>query len=279
MGELFGDIYGQNYSTSQISRMFDYAREEVDFWLKRKLDVYYPIVYIDATFLSTRRIDSVSKEAYFTILGVKSDLTREVLAVVNNPTEGSSFWNDIFKDLKNRGVQTIDLVVSDGLQGIETVIQQHFKMADIQLCTVHLQRECQKYAKPKHKTEMAEDLRTVFCCDDKNDTKEAGSIRWKSFCLKWKDLYPVFERKAKNERYEYYFTYLNYDYRMRNLIYSTNWIERLNRDYKRTTKMRGALPTVDATLLLLGHVAMTRKYYQYKITALKYENTKFRWDE
>ncbi|MEG2070964.1 MAG: transposase, partial [Bacteroidales bacterium] len=110
VGELFGDIYGQNYSTSQISRMFDYAREEVDFWLKRKLDIYYPIVYIDATFLSTRRIDSVSKEAYFTILGVKSDLTREVLAVVNNPTEGSSFWNDIFKDLKTRGVQEINLV-------------------------------------------------------------------------------------------------------------------------------------------------------------------------
>ncbi|MEG2071252.1 MAG: transposase, partial [Bacteroidales bacterium] len=84
----------------------------------------------------------------------------------------------------------------------------------------------------------------------------------------------VFERKAKNERYEHYFTYLNYAYRIRNLIYNTNWIEQLNRDYKRTTKMRGALPTVEATLSLLGYGMwrLTRKYYQYKITALKYEN-------
>ncbi|MEG1556188.1 MAG: transposase [Bacteroidales bacterium] len=44
--KLFGDIYGQNYRSSQISRMFDYAPEEVHFWLKRKLESYYSIIYI-----------------------------------------------------------------------------------------------------------------------------------------------------------------------------------------------------------------------------------------
>ncbi|MEG2070929.1 MAG: transposase, partial [Bacteroidales bacterium] len=94
-------------------------RAKVDFWLKRKLVSYYLIC---ATFIPTRRIDSVSKEAYFTILGVKREMTREVISVVNHPTESPSFWHDIFKDLKYRGVQEIDLVLSDGLQGIETVI-------------------------------------------------------------------------------------------------------------------------------------------------------------
>lgn len=277
VGDLFGDIYGQSYSTSQVSRMFDFAREEVQMWLNRKLDDYYPIVYIDATFISTRRVDSVSKEAYYSILGVKEDTTREVLAVINNPTEGSSFWNDIFTDLKNRGVKQIDLVVSDGLAGIETVIHKHFPMSDIQLCIVHLQRECQKYAKPKHKAEMAEDLHNVFACDNKDDSVELGIKRWKSFCLKWGKYYSVFVNKLKNERYIYYFTYLKYNYKIRNMIYSTNWIERLNKDYKRTTKMRGALPNVEATLLLLGHVAMTRQCYNYKISLFKCENEKFRW--
>ena len=61
--------------------MFDYAREEVMGWLLRPLDEYYPIVYIDALFWSTRRDGAVSKEAYYTILGVKSDRTREVLGI------------------------------------------------------------------------------------------------------------------------------------------------------------------------------------------------------
>jgi len=60
------------------------------------------------------------------------------------------------------------------------------------------------------------------------------------------------------------------------MLYTTNWIERLNRDYKRTIRMRGALPNIEATLLLLGYVAMNKKAYQRKIPMLNYE--KFQWE-
>ena len=63
------------------------------------------------------------------------------------------------------------------------------------------------------------------------------------------------------------------------MIYSTNWIERLNRDFKRTTRMRGALPSPDSTILLLAGVAMTHKAYQRKVPKLDYEKKKFIWEE
>ena len=69
--------------------MFDLVREEVFKWLNRPLESYYPIVYIDSIFIPTRRIDSVSKEAYYTLLAVYRDRTREVLGVFNFPTESS----------------------------------------------------------------------------------------------------------------------------------------------------------------------------------------------
>ena len=84
---------------------------------------------------------------------------------------------------------------------------------------------------------------------------------------------------GENERYKLNFTYMGYDYRTHNMLYSTNWIERLNRDYKRTTRMRGALPGPDATILLLGYVAMTRSAYQRKIPKIDYEQNKFQWEE
>ena len=62
------------------------------------------------------------------------------------------------------------------------------------------------------------------------------------------------------------------------MIYTTNWIERLNKDYKRTTKMRGALPYPEATILLLGYVAMNRNAYTRKVPKLDYEKY-FKWDE
>ena len=278
VGELFEELYGRHYSTSSVSRMFDYAREEVNDWLSRPLDEYYPIIYIDATFIPTRRKDNVSKEAYYAILGVRADRTREVLAVVNFPTESASAWVDIFTTLKQRGVKKINLVVSDALMAVEDSIARVYPMAEIQLCVVHLQRNVQKHVKPKEKEALSEDFKEVFTMDIKDDTADKAWNRWQKFCEKWAEKYPAFTRMKNNERYRYYFTCFNYNYKMRNMIYTTNWIERLNRDFKRVTRMRGALPSPDATLLLLARVSMTRKAYERKVPKLNYETTKFDWE-
>ena len=279
VGNIFGEIYGKRYSTSQVSRMFEFARSDVARWLQRPLEPYYPIIYIDATFIYTRRIDHVSKEAYYTILGVRSDRTREVLAIVNFPTESAGAWEEVFADLQNRGMKATGLVVGDGLSSIETSIWKYFPDADIQLCTIHLQRNVQKRIKPKDKAQVADDFKDVFRTGDRHDNKSKGWERWVSFCHKWGRYYPSIKKMVEDPRYKLYFTYLDYDYRIHNMIYSTNWIERLNRDYKRTTRMRGALPNPEATILLLGYVAMTRNAYQRKIPKINYEKDKLRWEE
>lgn len=279
VGKIFGDIYGKEYSTSQISRMFDYARNDVQTWLQRPLEPYYTIVMIDACFIYTRRIDHVSKEGYYTILGVRPDRTREVLSVVNFPTESASAWEVILKNLKERGIKEIGLFVCDSLSAIEDAIWRQFPGVKVQLCAIHLQRNVIKHIKPKDKTIVAEELKDVLRTGDRNDTPEKGWNRWLTFCAKWGKYYPSIKRMGENDRYKLNFTYLSYDYRTHNMLYSTNWIERLNRDYKRTTRMRGALPSPDATILLLGYVAMTRSAYQRKIPKIDYEQEKFHWEE
>lgn len=279
VGEVFDEIYGRHYSTSQVSRMFDTAREEVALWLNRPLNCYYPIIYIDACFIPTRRGDSVSKEAYYTLLAVRPDRTREVLGVYNYPTEGSLAWEAIFEDLKERGLKGVDLFVSDALTGIEDAIWKHFRQTEVQLCIVHLQRTFLKEVKPKHKKELSDDFKDVFRSDDRHDSIALAKDRFISFCDKWAKLYPYFKRRKSNPRNDLHFTYFSYDYRVRSMIYSTNWVERLNRDYKRTTRMRGALPNPDATILLLAGVSMSRKAYERKVPKLDYEQGKFKWEE
>jgi len=279
VGNIFGEIYGKHYSTSQISRMFEYARSDVQSWLNRPLEPYYPIILIDATFIYTRRVDHVSKEAYYTILGVRKDRTREVLSVVNFPTESAQAWEDVFAGLKARGMEEVGLVICDSLSSIENAVWKQFSAAEVQLCTIHLQRNVQKRIKPKDKANVAEDFKDVFRTGDRYDSRTKGWERWVSFCRKWGHYYPSIKRMAEDQRYKLYFTYLDYDYRIHSMIYSTNWIERLNRDYKRTTRMRGALPNADATILLLGYVAMTRSAYQRKLPKINYETQKFKWEE
>ena len=91
------------YSRQQVSYLSRSCRENVELWLVRALSPHYLAVYIDATFISTRRDGQVSKEAYYTMLGVLEDGSREVLTVVNHPTEGAVCWKEELEALKGRG--------------------------------------------------------------------------------------------------------------------------------------------------------------------------------
>lgn len=265
VGKLFEKLYCKSYSKSAISQMMRDARTDVSAWLKRKtLSSCYPIVYIDATFWHTRRGDSVSSEAYYTILAVKEDTTREVISIVNHPNEGASNWEEAFNDLKERGVQDIQLVVADGLTGIENAIQKTFPQATVQLCTVHLKRSILAKVKPSDKEAVANDLKEVFNPDNESNKPIDGINKLGLFVAKWLKKYPSF-KLYNNARYALYFNFLQYEKPIRRMIYTTNWIERLNRNYKRTLRMRSSMPSPEAVLFLLGSVAMDRPEYNYPI--------------
>jgi putative transposase len=265
VGELFGKIYGHSYSKTAISEMMHAARIDVRQWLERKLDAIYPIIYIDATYWHTRRENTgVSNEAYYTILGVRQDRTREVLSIINHPTEGASNWEDAFNSLQERGVQKVSLIVCDGLAGIENVIQKVFPKATIQLCTVHLTRNILAKVKPKDKRQIAYELKEVLNPDNAKDIPQDGINRLHGMVDRWIKTYPSL-KIYKGTRVHFYFNYLHYEVPVRRMIYTTNWVERLNRNYKRTLRMRSAMPSPESVLFLLGSTAMCRKEFSYPI--------------
>lgn len=277
VGELFDEIYGREYSKSSISRMFDYAREEVERWQNRPLESYFPILFIDATFISVRRGESVAKEAFYTVLGVRSDRTREVLGVFNIPTESATGWSEVLTALKKRGLREVGLVVSDGLSGLEDVLAMSFPEARHQLCVVHLMRLLQKKVRVQEREALSAELKEIFQTGDRSYTLKKAWALWLAFTEKWGKKYPSIKAMQAEGRYKRYFTYLDYHQGIQSMIYTTNWIERLNRDYKRVTKMRGSLPDPKAAVLLLGNVAMTRSAYDRKVPKLNYEQRLFRW--
>lgn len=263
VGRISKDFYGKHYSKAQVSRILDIAREDVSVWLDRSLDKRYPIVYIDATYVPTRREESVSNEAYYVVLGVKEDGIREVLSIVNFPSESATNWLDVFNHIKNRGVQEINLFVCDGLTGIENSITKAFPGADIQLCTVHLKRNIGNKVKKKDKQEVMTELKQIFKTD-KISTQEEAYNEFMKFILKWQKKYPTL-KSYQNNKTQFYFTYYKYETEIRSMIYTTNWIERLNKDFKRVLKMRGAMPNQDSVILLMGNVAINKMAFKYPI--------------
>ena len=137
---------------------------------------------------------------------------------------------------------------ADGLKGLEDVISAVFPGTPLQRCTTHLKRNLLSCVRNGDKGELAEDLRQLFRTGDRSYTVERAWEQWQALCEKWGQDYRSFRRRGEDPAYQ-------------SMIYTTNWIERLQKDFRRVTRMRGAMPSEESVLLLMGKTAMDKKSY------------------
>lgn len=271
--EVIEGIYGSSYSKSSISRITTDFGALVESWLSRSLDSYYPIIYIDAIHVKVRR-DRVATEAFYVLLGLKEDLTREVLSIVNIPQESASGWEEVLGQIRERGVDQVGLFVFDDLTGLDTVISKVFASSMQQKCVLHFQRNLNKHIRVTDRKAFAKELSAVFDPDNINHTANQAVAELKEVLSKWSKTYPKLKSTMGRTDLDLIFTYLQFDYRIRRMIYTTNWIERLNKSFRRTLNMRNALPTPQVAITLIGFVAMemSEKTYSYPITNFKFDS-------
>ena len=274
VGEVIDKLYGKSYSESSITNITKEYYSQMEDWRRRPLESNWIAVYIDAIFVKVRR-DTVQSEAFYVLLGLKEDMTREVLGIYNYPTESATNWVEIAKDIEERGVKQVKLFVSDGLKGIEAALKRVFPCTPLQTCIVHYQRNIMRNIRPIHKKEFGEDLKEIFNPSRSDDTVEKAKLRLKNGAEKWKSIYPKVSKKMDNdaENKHILFEYIKYDYRVRSMIYTTNWIERLNKSFRKTLKVRGSLPSIESALVLMTKVAIDMGHgtYSYKISSFKFE--------
>ena len=277
VGDVFKTIYKKECSKSSISRMAQEFQEEIETWRKRPLEAHYPVLIIDALFSNVRRAGTVSNEATYTIIALKSDMTRDIISLEHLPIESASGWEEILRELRDRGMKTTDLIIADGLSGLENSIPKVFPGAQFQKCVVHLKRGIMLKVASRHKPEIKLDLLDVFKIGDSNYSKQDGMANLNSFIDKWGKHYVRIKNLKKLNNLIYYFTYLDYDYRVQSMIYTTNWVENLNKRYRRTLKIRNSMPNEEAVLLLLGKVAIdkVKKYLAYPIYNFKFDSKLF----
>ena len=99
-------------------------------------------------------------------------------------------------------------------------------------------------------------------------TTQQGIENLKTVLRKWTKTYPKIQSTIDRDDLNIVFNYLNFNYRIRRMIYTTNWIERHNKSFRITLKMRNALPNPRAAITLMGYVAMEmgEKTYSYPIS-------------
>lgn len=260
-------IYGKRYSTSQISRIATGSKEIIEEWLTRSLPKEAEALLIDATYIKTCR-GTVENEAYLIAMALYNDGTRDVVGIYNNPSEGSILWQSLFEDLKNRGLQNVKLLVSDGLKGIEDVAEEAYPGIHVQLCTVHMERNLSSIPRSDDKREFMQDFKQVFDVREDYASPEEGREAFLEVCMKWDKKYHTYRKYKDDPRLIYYFTYILYAHHQRRYIHTTNWVERLNRRIKKAVKNKSQMPDPYHGVYLIALVAKDSKYLRAKISNL-----------
>lgn len=169
-----------------VSNITDKLLPQIEEWQNRPLASVYPIVFIDAVHFSVRDEGVIKKLAAYVVLGINEDGKKEVLTIVVGENESSKYWLSVLNSLKNRGVQDILILCSDGLTGIKDAISTAFPMTEQQRCIVHMVRNTLKYVANKDMKVFAKDLKTIYTSpDEKNALKQLKLVT-----EKWEPLYP-----------------------------------------------------------------------------------------
>jgi len=273
ISDVIQDIYETELSASWISRMSKDVEVVRTDWHTRPLSEKYFAIFIDALFVPIRR-DCVSKEAFYVALGLKADGTREILGLYTLPGESSEGWSMVISDLKKRGIKDVSLFIADGLSGLPDEIQNVFPATRFQSCVVHKMRNILLKVRPTHKKEVASGLKEIFNLDLTDDDPERASIRLRVFIDKWSTIYPHLERQFPEDLISHLFTYLTFPPTIRRMIYTTNWIERLNKHIRKVIKNKNSFPSEDSAmnLIFLAVTDFEQRVYKfpiYKIASLQ----------
>jgi len=198
--------------------------------------------------MNIRRSGSIENEAVYVAMGLKLDFTKEIIVIYSIPEESANGWRSVFQDLKKRGVKQVISFTADGLTGPDTVIKEEYPNSLFQRCIVHLMRNIYKKVRISDRTEIIQDMKNIFNVANKNDTVIERMKRFDAFREKWKKSYPSIGKMEDNE---HYFTYLLMPFQIRKLMYTTNPIERLNKEFRKVIKNKNSFPNPASALMLI----------------------------
>jgi len=242
------ELYGAKVSASLISEVTDAVSEEVKAWQCRPLDEVYPILYLDALYVNIKVSGRVSKRAVYVVLGVTVEGNKTLLGlwIGEAEAEGAKFWLKVLTDLKNRGVKDILIACVDGLTGFPQAIEAVYPDTQVQLCIVHLIRNCLRYVPWKDRKAVVADLKPIY----QAATLAEAEVALDTFAAKWDEQYPAISQ-IWLRHWDNIIPLFDYPMDIRKAIYTTNAIESLNRSLRKVIKTKAVFPDEESVFKLM----------------------------
>jgi putative transposase len=252
-------------SKSEVSRICADLDGEVSAFRDRSLaGQSFPYIFVDATYCKARVNRRVVAQAVVVATGVCGDGRREVLGFAVGDSEDGAFWTQFLRSLKARGLAGVQLVIADAHLGLRQAVAAVMAGAAIQRCRVHFLRNVLARV-PKGSAEMvAAAIRTIFAQPDATHVHDqldviAGMLGRQ---------FPKLETMLRDSTEEL-LAFTSFPVSHWKKIWSTNPLERLNKEIKRRTDVVGVFPNPEALLRLVGAV-LVEAHDEWQVSDRRY---------
>ena len=230
------EIYGVKINKDQITTLISAVNEETEKWKTRKLKPLYVFTYADCLYVPIKDDLKSNKRAVYVILGIDAQGFKEILGIWIDGNESTSFWSSVFEDLKERGVEDILYMSSDGIAGFKGSLERVFPKAQSQRCVVHLVRNLYGICPKKEAKEVIADFKRIYT----STTFDEANIRLDEFKERWKDNKKIVKKvESFMELIEPLF---ELPQEIRKCIYTSNAVESVNSALRKVTRGKGSFP-------------------------------------
>lgn len=249
VGEVAQTLLGVAPSASAVSRLNQSLTEQFESWRERPLLTHYRILYLDGIHFTVRHGEQTDATIILTALGVDLEGNKDVLALRACAEEDKDGWSCVLQDLRLRGATQMDLIVTDGHEGLLSAVCALFPATSRQRCVVHKQRNVMNAIPHRERKEVATELAGIF----KQEKKEDALLNLAAFKAKYRQRYPEAVRSLMEDE-EHLLTFYAFPPVMHRYIRTTNAIESFFSNVRQRTDQIDAFTTETSCLTIVWAV-------------------------
>jgi putative transposase len=246
VGEVAQTLMGVAPSASTISRLNQTLTQQFDTWRQRPLQEHWRILYLDGVHFSIRHGDKADSTIILTALGVDLAGNKEVLALRACAEEDKDGWACLLQDLRKRGATQMDLIVTDGHEGLLAAVSELFAATPRQRCLVHKQRNILNAIPRRERSTVQVELVGIW----EQPTKQEALIHLAAFKAKYAVRYPEAVRSLAEDE-AHLLTFYEFPQSMYRHIQTTNAIESLFSNVRQRTDQIDVFTTETSCLTIV----------------------------
>lgn len=260
VGEVTKTLLGVAASASTVSRLNQTLAERYEAWRVRPLQTHYRMGYLDGVHFTIRHSEKCDSSIILTVLGVDLSGAKEVLALRVCAEESKEGWLSILQDIRNRGATRLDLVVTDGHEGLLGAVTELFTATPRQRCLVHKQRNILNAIPRREREEVQAELVDIW----KQETREQALASFAMFKAKYAQRSPEAVQSLSEDE-EHLLTFYAFPSGMWQHIQTTNAIESFFSYVRQRTDQIDAFTTETSCVSIVWAVMQTLRFYRVAV--------------